>query len=113
MKAPDGVELGNVIDVAISSEGEGNFAIVAEVPPPNLIDPFPGHIVAVPFSALTISKGKPHELQMVSNADKEKFYEASEVPSSFFHSGGQVSSEKVAEIDRYFGIEPSYSCHIP
>jgi len=85
------------------------FAIVDEVFPPDTDDYEFAHVVAVPFSALTISKGKSQELQVVFNADKEKFYEAPEAPSSFFHSGGQVNSDKVAELNKYFGVQPYWS----
>ncbi len=109
VKASDGVELGTIFDTVITSQGNVDFVIVDQVPPPNLEDPWPGHTVAVPFNALTISKGKSQELQVVFNADREKFYEAPGAPSSFFHSGGQVNLQKVAALDRYFGVQPYWT----
>ncbi len=109
VKDRDGVELGRIFDLVIGSKGEVEFAIVNQVNPPDWEDYWYGHVVAVPFSALTISEGKSQEPQVVFNADKEKFYEAPEAPSSFFHSGGQVNSDEVAELNRYFGVQPYWS----
>jgi len=109
VKDRNGVELGRIFDLVIGSKGEVEFAIVNEVFPPDTDDYEFAHVVAVPFSALTISKGKSQELQVVFNADKEKFYEAPEAPSSFFHSVGQVNSDKVAELNKYFGVQPYWS----
>lgn len=94
----------------ITSRGNVDFAIVDQVVPPGQeFEWYGGHIVAVPFNALTISKGKSQELQVVLNADKEKFYEAPEAPSSFFHSAGQVNLRMAAQLDRYFGVEPPWT----
>jgi hypothetical protein len=110
VKAPDGVELGRIFDFVITTQGNVDFAIVNQVPPPGF-DFYGGggHIVAVPFSDLKILKGKSQELQVVFNGDKEKFYKAPEAPLSFFHNGGQVNLQKVAELDRYFGVRPSWT----
>jgi len=106
VKARDGVDLGRIFDLVITSQGNVDFAIVDQVVAPGEdFEWYGGHIVAVPFSALTIFKGKAQELQVVFNADKEKFYEAPEAPSSFFHNGGQVNPQKVAKLGRYFGVE--------
>ena len=48
------------------------FAIVIQ----NGLDEFPGRLVAVPFSALTISGAKSQEIRVVLKVDKEKFYNA-------------------------------------
>ena len=104
VKARDGIELGSVIDLVITSQGNVDFAIVSPVGPP-----WAGHFVAVPFSVLKISEGKSQELQVVFNADKEKFYEAPEAPSSFFHNGGQVNLQTVTQLDRYFGVQPYWT----
>ena len=109
VKARDGVELGRIFDLVITSHGNVAFAIVSQVTPPGLEDPWPGHIVAVPFGALKISKGESQKIQVVFNGDKEKFYEASEAPSSFFHSGGQVNLQTVTTLDRYFGVQPYWT----
>jgi len=86
-----------------------DFVIIDQLPPSDWADPWPGHIVAVPFSALIISKGKSEGLQVVFNADKELFYEAPEASLSLFHSGSQVSLQKMTELDRYFGVQPSWT----
>ncbi len=110
VKARDGVELGSIFDLVISSQGNVDFAIVDQVRPSGLEgDEWPGHFVAVPFSVLKISKGKSQGLQVVLNADKEKFYEAPNAPSSFFHNEGQVNLQRVTQLDRYFGIYPSWT----
>ncbi len=110
VKARDGVELGEIFDLIITSPGDVDFALVSEVPPPGA-EAYYGfeHIVAVPFSALIISKGKSQELQVVFNANKELFFEAPEAPLSFFNGGGQVDLQKVTELDRYFGVQPSWT----
>jgi hypothetical protein len=113
VKDRDGVELGTIFDLLITSQGIVNFAVVDQVPPPDLVDPWYGHIVAVPFSFLKISKGKSQELQVVFNADKEKFYEAPEAPSSFFGNGGQVNVRRVTQLDRYFGVQPYWTYPYP
>jgi len=105
VKSRDGVELGRIFDLVVTSLGNVDFAIVDQVMPPGLDgDYWPGHIVAVPFGALIISKGKSQELQVVFNADKEKFYEAPEASSSFFNNGGQVTLHEVTQLERYFGL---------
>jgi hypothetical protein len=110
VKARDGVELGTIFNLVITSHGNVDFAIVDQVPPPGTYgDEWSGHIVAVPFSTLTISKGKSQELQVVFNADKEKFYEAPDAPSSLFHNGGQVKPQTVAQLYRYFGVQPRWT----
>jgi len=109
VKDRNGVELGRIFDLVIGSKGEVEFAIVNQVFPPDTDDYEFAHVVAVPFSVLTVSKGTSQELLVVFNADKEKFYEAPEAPSSFFSSGGRVNSEKVAEINKYFGVQPYWT----
>ncbi len=108
VKAPDGVALGRIDDLAFTSDGLIEFAIVSQVTPPGIDYGF-WHVVAVPFNALTISEGKSQEIQVVFNADKEKFYEAPEAPSSLFNSEGQVNRNEVAELDRYFGVQPYWT----
>ena len=53
VKTPEGEELGRILDLEIDSQGHVVFAIVIQ----NGLDEFPGRLVAVPFSALTISEG--------------------------------------------------------
>lgn len=108
VKARDGAELGRISDLVITSQGNVDFALVNQVPRPGFGFYGFGHIVAVPFSALTIGKEESQELQVVLNADKEEFYEAPEAPE-IFYSGGQVNHQKVDELDRYFGVQPYWS----
>ncbi len=109
VKARDGVDLGRIFDLVITSQGNLYFAIVSQVTPPGSSFEWYGHIVVVPFNALIISKGKSQELQVVLNADKETFYEAPEAPSSVFQSGGQINLQKMIELNRYFGVEPYWT----
>ncbi len=74
VKARDGVQLGRIFDLVVDSNGHVDFAIVDQLPPSDLMEPLPDHLVAVPFSALTISKGMSQEPQVVLNTDNEKFY---------------------------------------
>ena len=112
VKARDGVELGSIVDLVITSQGNVDFALVSQVMPPDA-DYWPGHIVAVPFRALKFSRGKSRELRVVFNADKEKFYEAPEAPASFFHNGGRINFHRVTELDRYFGVQPYWTYPYP
>ena len=112
VKARDGVQLGNIIDLVITSQGNVDFALVSQVLPQGAEASYGfEHIVAVPFSALTISKGKSQEPRVVFNADKEKFYDAPEASLSFFRSGGQVNLQRVTELDRYFGVQPYWTAY--
>ena len=104
VRARDGVELGRIFDVVITSHGDVAFAIVSQVTLADLTDPWPGHIVAVPFGALKISEGKSQKIQVVFNGDKEKFYEAPD----FYGNKDLANRQKATEVDRYFGIQPSW-----
>ena len=105
VRARDGVELGRIFDLVITSHGNVAFAIISQVTPPDLTDPWPGHIVAVPFGALKISKGESQKIQVVFNGDKEKFYEAPD----FYGNKDLANLQKVTEEDRYFGVQPSWT----
>ena len=104
VKSRDGAKLGQIFDLVVDSHGRVDFAIVSQVIPSNLADPWPGHIVAVPFGALKISEGKSQRIQVVFSADKEKFYEAPD----FYGNKDLANRQKVTEVDRYFGIQPSW-----
>jgi len=104
VKARDGVELGQIVDLVVDSHGHVDFAIVDQLPPSDSMDPWPGHMVAVPFSALTISKGKSQEPQVVLNTDKEKFYEAPD-----WGSENLSNPKQAASVDRYYGIQPYWT----
>ena len=71
VKARDGIELGQILDLVVDSHSHVDFAIVSQ---PGF-EEFSGRLVVVPFSTLMISKPKPHKISVVFNADKEKFYE--------------------------------------
>ncbi len=74
VKTRDGAQLGRIFDLVVDSNGHVDFAIVEQLPPSDLMEPLPDQFVAVPFSALTIPKGKSQEPQVVLNTDNEKFY---------------------------------------
>ncbi len=105
VKARDGVKLGQIFDFVLDSQGHVDFAIVSQVTPPDLVDPWSGHIVAVPFGALRISEGKSQKIHVVFNADKEKFYEAPD----FYSNKDLANVQKATGMDRYFGIQPSWT----
>ncbi len=108
VKAHDGVELGKISDLVVDVNGRVDFAIVDQVRPQGFdaADHWPGHVVAVPFDLLKISKGKSQESRVVFIGNKEKFYEASEAPSSFFDNGRNINLATETRIDNYFGISP-------
>jgi hypothetical protein len=111
VKDRNGVPLGNIYDLVMTSQGNVDFAIVNQVLPKGAeVDYNYWHTVAVPLSVLTIKEGKSQKLKVVFNADKEKFYEAPFAPLSFLQSRGRVDPHKVAELDRYFGVQPPWTC---
>ncbi len=100
VKARDGIELGRIIDLVIDSRDRVDFAIV-NMPS---FEEFPGKLVVVPFSMLTISKAQPDKMSVVFNANKEKFYEG---PDWGYEN---LSNPKdVASVDRYYGIQPYWT----
>ena len=104
VKSRDGVPLGQILNLVADSNGRLDFAIVDQLVPSDWTDLWPGHTVAVPIRALTISKGGSEEPQVVLNTDKEKFYEAPEAPTRFFDSVARVNPQKVARLDKAFGV---------
>ena len=71
----DGEELGRILDLELNSQGQVVFALIVQ----NGFDEFPGRIVAVPFSALTIAEEKSKPILVLLNVDKENFYTAPEL----------------------------------
>jgi hypothetical protein len=103
VKSPDGVELGNIFDLVIDSQGHVDFAIVSQ---PGLKDEpeFAGRLVAVPFSSLKISEVRSQQIHVVLNADKEKFYEAPD-----WGQENLANRQEAAYLDRYFGVRPYWT----
>ncbi len=100
VKARDGVTLGKIFDLVVDSHGQVDFAIVSQ---PGF-EEFSGRLVVVPFSTLMISKGKSHEIRVVFNADKEKFYEGPD-----YGTENLANLKQAASVDRYYGIQPSWT----
>lgn len=100
VKARDGVQLGRIFDLMVDSNGHVDFAIVGQ---PGVEDS-PGRLVVVPYRTLMISKGKSDKINVVFNADKEKFYEGPD------WSDINLSNPKqAASVDRYYGIQPYWT----
>ena len=97
VNTPNGEELGRIFDLEIDPQGHITFALVVQ----NGFEDFPGRVVAVPFSALTITKTKSQEIQVVLNVDKEKFYTA---PN--FSAKNLDNRKWAAEVYRFFGQQP-------
>ncbi len=100
VKARDGVELGQIFDLVVDSNGHLDFAIVSE---PGF-EEFPGRLVVVPFSTLTISKVRSDKISVVFNGDKEKFYEGPDWGNEKLSDPKQAAS-----VDRYYGIQPYWT----
>ncbi len=100
VKARDGVQLGQIFDLVVDSNGHVDFAIVSE---PGF-EEFPGRFVVVPFSSLMISKGKSDKMSAVFNGDKEKFYEGPDWGNEKLSDPKQAAS-----VDRYYGIQPYWT----
>jgi hypothetical protein len=100
VKACDGVHLGQIFDLVVDSHGRIDFAIVSQ---PGF-EEFSGRLVVVPFSTLGISKTKSHELSVVFNVNKEKFYEG---PDWGYENLSNL--KQPASVDRYYGIQPYWT----
>ncbi len=100
LKARDGVELGQILNLVVDSHGYIDFAIINQ---PGF-EEFAGGLVVVPFSTLTISKAKSGNIRVVFNEDKEKFYEGPEWGYKNLNDLKQAAS-----IDRYYGIQPYWT----
>ncbi len=100
VKARDGVQLGQIFDLVVDSNGHVDFAIVSQ---PGF-EQFWGRLVVVPFNTLTISKGKAGKISVVFNADKEKFYEGPD-----WGNQNLANPKQAAAVDRYYGIQPYWT----
>ncbi len=100
VKAPDGVQLGQIFDLVVDSNGHVDFAIVTQ----QAIEEYWGRLVVVPFSMLTISKAQSGKMNVVFNADKEKFYEG---PDWSYEN--LANPKQAASVDRYYGIQPYWT----
>ncbi len=100
VKARDGIQLGQIFDLVVDSNGHLDFAIVSQ---PGF-EEFPGRLVVVPFRTLMISRGKSDKISVVFNADKEKFYEG---PDWGYENLSNM--RQAASVDRYYGIQPYWS----
>ena len=69
VKARDGVQLGQIFDLVVDSNGHVDFAIVHQ-PSPSWEDHLPDRFVVVPFTTLMISKAKSDKISVVFNVDK-------------------------------------------
>ncbi len=90
----DGEDLGRILDLEIDSQGQVGLAVVVQ----NGVDEFPGRLVAVPFSALTIAGERSKPILVLLNVDKETFYTA---PS--FDPKDLDNPQWVTGLYRYFG----------
>lgn len=96
----DGEELGRILDLEVDSQGHVVFALIAQ----NGFDEFPGRVVVVPFSALTIAETKSQPILIVLNVDKEKFYTA---PT--FDTNDLENPQWVTGLYRFFGEQPYWT----
>ncbi len=102
VKARDGVQLGQIFDLVVDSNGHVDFSIIVEPNPSP--ENFPDRFVVVPFNTLTISKAKSGKISVIFNGDKEKFYEGPEWGSEHLSNPKQA-----AAVDRYYGIQPYWT----
>jgi len=99
VKARDGVQLGQILDLVVDSHGHLDFAIINQ---PGF-GQFSGALVVVPFGALTISKAKSGNILLVFNEDKEKFYEGPEWYKNL------ADMKQATSVDKYYGIQPYWT----
>jgi len=95
-----GEELGRILDLELNSHGQVIFALIVQ----NGFDEFPGRVVAVPFSALTIAEERSKPILVLLNVDKEKFYSA---PS--FDPKDLDNPQWATELYRFFGQHPYWT----
>ena len=100
VKTFDGEELGRILDLEIDSQGHVVFALIVQ----NGLDEFPGRLVAVPFSALTISEEASQPIQVVLNVDKEKFYTAPSFDPQYLDNPQWANG-----LYRFFGQQPYWT----
>ena len=95
-----GMELGQIFDLVVDSNGHVDFAIVLQ---PSF-DEFTGRLVVVPFSTLMISKGRYDKISVVFNADKDKFNESPD-----WSNINLSDPEQAVSVDRYYGVAPYWT----
>ena len=96
----DGEELGRILDLEVNSQGHVVFALIAQ----NGFDQFPGRLVAVPFSVLTIAEMKSQPILVVLNVDKEKFYTAPSFDTKYLDN-----PQWAIGLYRFFGQQPFWT----
>jgi sporulation protein YlmC with PRC-barrel domain len=96
----DGEDLGRILDLELNSQEHVVFALIVQ----NGVDEFPGRLVAVPFSALTIAEETSKPILVLLNVDKENFYTA---PS--FDAKDLDNPQWVTGLYRFFGQQPYWT----
>jgi sporulation protein YlmC with PRC-barrel domain len=100
VKARDGVALGQVSDLVLDCNGRIDFAIVNQL----TSDQSSARLVVVPFRALMISKDESNQINVVFNAEKEKFYEG-----PVWSHENLADMREVYSVYRHYGIQPSWT----
>ena len=100
VKSLDGEQVGRILDLLIDSGGHVDFALILQ----NSIEGSPGKMVAVPFSALTISETTSRKIEVGLNVDKGTFYSA---PDLKLEDLG--NPQWAAGVYRYFGQQPYWT----
>lgn len=102
VRNPEGDTLGSISDFVIDPKGRIIFVVLYSRGSLAYDD---GKYVAVPFSALSISEVKPHEMSAVINMDKWKMESA----PSFDMATDLNDKEGAVDIYRYFGQQPYWT----
>lgn len=100
---PAGEMLGTINAFVLDSQGRVDFVILWQGAP--LEDINAGRYVAVPFSALSITRMGPAEVTAVLNMDKGTLYSA----PSFDRTHDLNNTEWATSIYRYFGQTPYWT----
>ena len=96
----EGENLGRILDLEINSQGHVVFALIAQ----NGVEGFPGRLVAVPFSALTIAETKSQPILVVLNVDRDKFYTAPNFDANYLDN-----PQWAVGLYRFFGQQPFWT----
>jgi hypothetical protein len=96
----EGEELGRNLDLEITSQGHVAFTLIAQ----NGFAEFPGRLVAVPFSVLTIAETKSQPILVVLNVDKDKFYTAPSFDTKYLDN-----PQWAVGLYRFFGQQPFWT----
>lgn len=97
-----GEGLGRISDFVIDRDGRIILAVLYRTGNAAFED---GKYVAVPFSALSISEPKLHEVSVVLNVDEQKFAQA----PSFDIGQGLTDLKSADAIYKYFGQQPYWT----